>query len=100
VFWTQDAVVWATAAALALLASAVLRRQTRQRIAAAPSAPSAPQEPDSPRLEGIPPDMEFAPRRRMDAVLGTVQVIAELAFLVGVLATLAVVEDGGEPDYS
>ncbi len=95
VFWTQDAVVWATAAALALLAAAVLRRQTRRRIAAAPWAAE-----EAASRDGCAPDAEAAPRRGTHAVLGAVQVIAELAFLAGVLATLAVAEDAGEPDYS
>ena len=73
-FWTGDPVVWGTAAALGLFAAGLLRRQTRLRI-----------DPQ---------------RRAIDAVLGAAQVIAELAFLAGVLATLTVVDETAEPDYS
>ncbi len=111
--WTQDFVVWGTAAALALLAAAVLRRQTRKRLTAAP-APSrhggladrggSTPDMDMQAVDDIDTDADtdtdIATRRRTNAVLGVVQVIGELAFLVGVLATLIIVEDTGEPDYS
>jgi adenosylcobinamide-GDP ribazoletransferase len=108
--WTQDPTIFVTAAALALVCAALVRRQTRRRLGAsgaAAAAASAARDPGA-RSPGGEPDPQESPaeadalasRRAMNAVLGAVQVIAELAFLIGVLATLSVAEDVAEPEFS
>ncbi len=108
--WTQDPAIFVTAAALALVCAALVRRQTRKHlgasVAAAAGATCAPDSrTPSPGNEPGPQDALAeadtpARRRTMNAVLGAVQVIAELAFLIGVLATLSVAEDVAEPEFS
>ena len=68
--WTRDPAIFATAAALGLLAGAVMRRLIRRRVRA-------------------------GARVRTDAI-GAVQTIVELAYYVGVLATLSIADAGGD----
>jgi len=115
VVWTQDPTIFVTSAALALVCAALVRRQTRRRLGAAGAAaaaaaaaaatvapdPGTPSPGDEPAPQADPAEADaLVSRRAMNAVLGAVQVIAELAFLVGVLATLSVAEDVAEPEFS
>lgn len=68
--WTQTPGIFLTAGAFALLASAAMRRMVRRR------------------------------SRAPDDRLGAVQTVAEIAFVLGIVATLALAEDAGDAGLS
>lgn len=68
--WTQTPGIFLTAGAFALLASAAMRRMLRRRA------------------------------RARDDGLGAVQTVAEIAFLLGIVAALALAEDAGDAGLS